>query len=62
MAKKVHKKSVKSTKYKDFHLHGNYTANEVLFCIIVDLIIGFVLGYMLQPTIAATITSYAAGL
>lgn len=62
MAKKVHKKTpVKSSKYKNFQLHGNYSSQRVFLYVVFDLIVGFVLGYMLQPTIVAALTSYASG-
>ena len=54
------KKSSRSTKYKHFHLHGDYTNQRVLVYIFLDLSIGFVLGFMLQPLIVETLTSYAA--
>ena len=59
--KKVSKasKSVRS-RYESFKLHGNYSSKQVAVLTVVDLIIGFALGLMLQPTIADLITSYAA--
>jgi len=67
MAKKIVKKAqkskaVKSSKYSSFRLHGNYSVQQVAILTVIDLAIGFILGFMLQPTIASLLTSYAAGL
>jgi hypothetical protein len=60
MAKKLHAKKI-AGKYKSFKLQGSYTNKQLAFWIVADLIIGFVLGFMLQPTIVLLATSYAAG-
>lgn len=67
MAKKTVKKaaktkSTKSSKYSSFKLHGNYSVQQVAILTVIDLAIGFILGFMLQPTIASLLTTYAAGL
>lgn len=59
--KKVTRKSSSADKYSSFRLHGSYPTQKVYFLMIIDLIIGFVLGFMLQPIIVSTLTSYAAG-
>ena len=61
MGKKSQKKRTLG-KYKSFRLQGSYTNQQLAFCIIADLIIGFVLGFILQPTIVLTLTSFAAGI
>lgn len=61
--KRAHKAKVtRSSKYTSFKLHGNYSVQQVAILTVIDLVIGFVLGFMLQPTIASLLTSYAAGL
>lgn len=58
--KKVSKKSASVKQYKSFHLHGSYQNQKLFFLMFLDLAIGFVLGFMLQPIIVSTLTSYAA--
>lgn len=59
--KKVSRKSVSANKYRSFHLHGKYENQKIFLLMVVDLGIGFVLGFMLQPIIVSALTSYAAG-
>ena len=55
------KKQAKSTRNKSFKLQGTYAKQTVAIYLLGDLAIGFVLGFLLQPTIVALITAYAAG-
>lgn len=59
MAKKKPSKDSRP-QYKSFRLHGKYSGQTLAICVVADLIIGFVLGVMLQPTIVALVTSYAS--
>lgn len=54
------KKQAKSTQPKSFRLQGNYARQTIVICLVADLIIGFVLGFLLQPTIVAFVTASAA--
>ena len=56
------KKTSKSTKHQSFKLSGSHDTKTVAICLIADLLIGIVLGILLQPTIVALITAYAADL
>lgn len=58
MAKK--KTKVKTGKYKDFKLHGDYPRNKVLAYIAVDCIISLTLGVILQPYIIRAVASALA--
>ena len=61
MAKKKKVKSkVKATRYTSFKLEGAYSKKSVALWLLVDLVIGFILGLLLQPTIVAFFTSIAA--
>ncbi|MBI3984394.1 MAG: hypothetical protein HY344_00415 [Candidatus Levybacteria bacterium] len=54
------KKAAKKTKYESFKLYGKYERAQIAIFTVTDLLIGVVLGYLLQPYIAAAITAYAA--
>lgn len=60
MAKKSHKKTVKSSKYQSFKLQGDFPPHKLLIYSVLDMLFGAVVGYMLQPYIASLLTSYAA--
>lgn len=58
MAKKSAKKSAK---YKSFAIHGSYPVQKILIYVVLDLIISFTLGVMLQPFIVQTLASTVYG-
>lgn len=62
MANKSQKRAKSSTKkYQSFKLHGNFPTQKILLYAVLDLLLGVVLGYVLQPYIASFITAYASG-
>lgn len=64
MAKKkrktTHRKATLKQQYKSFRLEGRYSGQTLAICVVADLVIGFVLGFLLQPTIVEFFTAYAA--
>jgi uncharacterized membrane protein YraQ (UPF0718 family) len=52
------KKSHVKSKYKSFHLHGQYSLQQVLAYLVVDFVIACVLGVILQSQIAQALTSH----
>lgn len=54
MPKKTRKKASRSashSNYQHFKLHGNHPKEKVIFLVAAALVVGFALGYVLQPNI-----------